>query len=74
MRIAVVVERAEEGYVAYPLGMRAVVIGQGRTSGEAVEQLESALRHHIARFGRDVLEEAIPADNVSVTEIEITAP
>ena len=52
--IKVVVEHHADGYVAYPLGMRGVVVGQGDTYAEALQDVESAIRFHIESFGEEV--------------------
>jgi predicted RNase H-like HicB family nuclease len=53
--IKVVVEHHADGYVAYPLGLKEVVVGQGDTYAEALKDIESAIRFHIESFGEDVL-------------------
>ena len=53
--IKVVVEHHADGYVAYPLGLKGVVVGQGETCAEALKDIESAIRFHIESFGEDVL-------------------
>jgi len=54
-QVKIVVERHPDGYVAYPLGMRGVVVGQGDTYDTALADCRSAIRFHIATFGPDVL-------------------
>lgn len=54
--VKVVVERHADGYVAYPLGLKGVVIGQGDTYGEALQDIESAIRFHVESFGEEVLD------------------
>lgn len=49
--IKVIVEKHPDGYVAYPLGMKGVVVGQGDTYEEALADVESAIRFHIETFG-----------------------
>jgi predicted RNase H-like HicB family nuclease len=49
----VVVEKHSDGYVAYPLGLRGVVVGQGDTYEEALADVKSAIRFHIETFGQD---------------------
>jgi predicted RNase H-like HicB family nuclease len=51
----VVVERHPEGYVAYPLGIKGVVVGQGDTYRAALDDVASAIRFHIETFGNEVL-------------------
>ncbi|HVR37785.1 MAG TPA: type II toxin-antitoxin system HicB family antitoxin [Thermoanaerobaculia bacterium] len=50
-RIKIVVERHDDGYVAYPVGLRGVVIGQGDSYDEALVDVRSAIRFHIETFG-----------------------
>ena len=49
--IKFIVERHSDGYVAYPLGVNGVVVGEGETDDEALADAQSALRFHIATFG-----------------------
>ncbi|MGH2558730.1 MAG: type II toxin-antitoxin system HicB family antitoxin [Thermomicrobiales bacterium] len=48
-----VVEKHEDGYVAYPLGVNGVVVGQGDSYDEALADVTSAIRFHIETFGVD---------------------
>ena len=52
----VIVEKHSDGYVAYPLGLKGVVVGQGDTYEQALADVNSAIRFHIETFGSDVLE------------------
>lgn len=47
----IVVEKHPDGYVAYPLGLKGVVVGQGDTHEEALADVKSAIRFHIEIFG-----------------------
>jgi predicted RNase H-like HicB family nuclease len=47
----IIVEKHPDGYVAYPVGMKGVVIGEGNTYEEAVGDVTSAIRFHIETFG-----------------------
>jgi predicted RNase H-like HicB family nuclease len=49
----IVVEKHPDGYVAYPLGLKGVVVGQGDTYEEALADVKSAIRFHIETFGRE---------------------
>lgn len=53
--IKFVVEHHQDGYVAYPLGVEGVVVGEGETAEVALENARSALRFHIETFGYEVL-------------------
>lgn len=52
----ILVEKHAEGYVAYPLGLKGVIVGEGDTYEEALQDVKSAIRFHIETFGRDVIE------------------
>lgn len=54
--IKIIVEKHPEGYVAYPLGLKGVVIGEGDTYEEAMADVKSAIKFHIETFGKDALE------------------
>lgn len=52
----VVVEKHSDGYVAYPIGLKGVVVGEGDTYESALEDVRSAIKFHIETFGPDVIE------------------
>jgi len=52
-----IVEKHSDGYVAYPLGMNGVVVGQGDTFDEALNDARSAAKFHIETFGDEALAE-----------------
>jgi predicted RNase H-like HicB family nuclease len=54
--IKIIIEKHADGYVAYPLGIQGVVIGEGNTYEEALADVKSALRFHVETFGAGVLE------------------
>ena len=54
--VKIVVERHEDGFVAYPLGLKGVVVGQGDSYEAALADCQSAIRFHIETFGQEVLE------------------
>ena len=55
-RFKIIVEKHADGYVAYPLALKGIVVGQGDTYDEVLEDVRSAIRFHIETFGREVLE------------------
>jgi predicted RNase H-like HicB family nuclease len=58
-KFKIIVEKHPDGYVAYPLGLKGVVVGQGDTYEEALDDVKSAIQFHIETFGLDaVLDEA----------------
>ena len=52
----IVVEKHHDGYVAYPLDLKGIVVGEGDTYEEALADVKSAIRFHIDTFGQGVLE------------------
>lgn len=52
----IIVEKHSDGYVAYPLGLNGVVVGEGDTYEEALGDVKSAIAFHIETFGAEVFE------------------
>jgi len=52
-QIKIIVEKHPEGYVAYPLGLKGVVVGEGNTYEEALADVKSAINFHIETFGKE---------------------
>ncbi len=67
-QVKVVVERHPVGYVAYPLGLRGVVVGQGDTAEEALADVTSAIRFHLETFGQDAIDLDAPILEAFLTE------
>lgn len=67
-RIKIIVEKHPDGYVAYPLGVRGVVVGEGDTYEEALSDVKSAIKFHIESFGDEVLEIEPPVLEAFVAE------
>ncbi|HEX9884684.1 MAG TPA: hypothetical protein VGA79_12015 [Desulfobaccales bacterium] len=55
-QIKIIVEKYPDGHVAYPLGLKGVVVGQGDTYEAALANVKSAISFHIETFGREVME------------------
>jgi predicted RNase H-like HicB family nuclease len=49
--VKIVVERHADGYVAYPVGVKGVVVGQGDTYEAALADVRSAIKFHAETFG-----------------------
>lgn len=67
--IKVVIEKHADGYVAYPLGLRGVVVGEGDTYEQALADVKSAIRFHVETFGEDVLQLDSPVLEAFVAEV-----
>ena len=70
--IKVIVEKHSDGYVAYPLGLKGVVVGEGDTYEEVLADVRSAIRFHIETFGNEGLQAEPPVLEVFVAEAGIT--
>jgi len=55
-QLKIIIEKCPEGYVAYPLGLKGLVVGEGETYEEALADVKSAIKFHMATFGRDIFE------------------
>ena len=68
----IIVEKHPDGYVAYPLGMKGVVVGQGNTYEEVLNDVKSAIKFHIETFGEEVMEADPPVLEAFVAEAGVT--
>lgn len=69
----IVVERHSDGYVAYPLGIAGVVVGEGETYEDAMADVQSAIAFHLETFGPDVIETETPVLEAFVAELAVAA-
>lgn len=56
-QMKIIIEKHADGYVAYPLGVAGVIIGQGDSYEAALRDVKSAIAFHIETFGDEVLDE-----------------
>jgi predicted RNase H-like HicB family nuclease len=54
-QLKIIVERHPDGYVAYPLRVKGVVVGEGDTYEEALADVKSTIRFHVGSFGECAL-------------------
>jgi len=71
-QIKIVVEKNPDGYIAYPLGVKGIVIGQGNTYEEALADVKSAIRFHVETFGNEMLELEPPVLEAFIAETGVT--
>lgn len=69
--IKIIVEKHDDGYVGYPVGMRGVVVGEGDTYDEALADVRSAIQFHIETFGADAFMDESPVLEAFVAETEV---
>jgi len=67
----IVIEKHTDGYIAYPLGLKGVVVGQGDTYEEAFADIKSAIRFHIETFGADAFQDDEPVLEAFVAETKV---
>jgi predicted RNase H-like HicB family nuclease len=66
--IKIIVEKHADGYVAYPLGLKDVVVGEGDTYEEALADVKSAIQFHLETFGPDIFDTDTPVLEAFVAE------
>ena len=71
-QIKIIIEKHTDGYVAYPVGLKGVVVGEGDSYEEALTDVKSAIQFHIAAFGPDVIETDSPILDVFIAEAGMT--
>jgi predicted RNase H-like HicB family nuclease len=68
----IIVEKHPDGYVAYPIGLNGVIVGEGDTYQEALQDVTSAIRFHLETFGDgDLVELDSPILEVFVAEASV---
>jgi predicted RNase H-like HicB family nuclease len=72
-QVKILIEQHSDGYVAYPVGLKGVVVGQGDTYKEALADVKSAIRFHLETFGPEELEGESPVLEVFVAEAAVDA-
>jgi predicted RNase H-like HicB family nuclease len=70
-QIKVLIEKHTDGFVAYPVGLKGVVVGQGDTYEEALADVRSAICFHVETFGEEVLEEGTSMLEVYLVDTEV---
>jgi predicted RNase H-like HicB family nuclease len=71
--LKILIEKHPDGYVAYPLGLKGVVVGEGDSYEEALADVKSAISFHIETFGAEVLEDESPVLEAFVVETRVAA-
>jgi predicted RNase H-like HicB family nuclease len=69
----IIVEKHSDGFIAYPLGMKGIVVGEGDSYDEALADVKSAIRFHIETFGDEVLPNDSPLIEAFIADATISA-
>lgn len=67
----IIVEKHPDGYIAYPLGLKGIVVGEGDTYEEALADVKSAIKFHIETFGKEVVEGEPPVLEAFIAEARV---
>ena len=70
--LKIIVEKHPDGYVAYPLGIKGVVVGEGESYEDALADVRSAIRFHVEQFGEEMLTIDPPILEAFVAEAEVS--
>ena len=70
--VKIIIEKHKDGYVAYPIGLKGVVVGQGDTYDEALSDVRSAIRFHIETFGSKAINDDETVLEAFVAEAEVS--
>jgi predicted RNase H-like HicB family nuclease len=69
--IKIIVEKHADGYIAYPLGLKGVVVSEGDTYEGALDDVKSAIRFHLDAFGPDIFDTDSQVLETFVAETEV---
>jgi predicted RNase H-like HicB family nuclease len=70
-KLKFVVEKHRDGYVAYPLGLKGAVVGEGDSYESALADARSAAAFHIESFG-EAFDDQDDVMEASITEASLT--
>ena len=70
-RFKIVVEEHPDGFIAYPLGLAGIVVGQGDAYDDAVADAKSTIAFHIESFGPEAFEDESDVIRAFVTDAEL---
>ncbi|MCA1615827.1 MAG: type II toxin-antitoxin system HicB family antitoxin [Acidobacteria bacterium] len=71
--LKIIIEKHAEGYVAYPLGLKGVVVGEGDSYEEALADVKSAISFHVETFGSGVFDDEPQPLEAFVAETGVAA-
>lgn len=72
-QVKIIIEKHPDGYVAYPLGLKGVVVGEGDSCEEALADVKSAISFHLETFGPDIFDDEPPVLEAFIAETGIAA-
>jgi predicted RNase H-like HicB family nuclease len=69
--VTVVIEEHSDRFVAYPLGLKGVIVAEGGTYEEALSNVESATCFHFEAFGAEAPDEKSAVTKVFIADSPI---
>ncbi len=71
-QLKILMEKHPDTYVAYPLGLKGVVVGQGETYEAALADVKSAIQFHVVTFGTEAVEVDPPLLEAFIAEANVS--
>ena len=71
VNLKVIIEQHADGFVAYPVGLKGVIVAQGESYDEAFANVQSAIQFHIETFGDEAFETDDKVIEVFVAETKV---
>lgn len=71
--LKIIVEKHPDTYVAYPIGLKGVIVGQGESYEAALGDVKSAIAFHLESFGSLELDDDTPVLEAFVAEAAFPA-
>jgi hypothetical protein len=69
--VKIIMEQHPDGFVAYPFGLRGVIVGEVETRAEAIADVTSAIQFHVATFGVREIEMDEPLLAVLIADTQV---
>ena len=69
--LKIIIEKHPDGYVAYPVGIKGVVVGERDSYEEVLADVKSAIRFHLESFGPEALDGDEPVLEAFVAEATV---
>jgi predicted RNase H-like HicB family nuclease len=71
--IKIIIEKHDDGYVSYPIGLKGIIVGQGDTYDAALDDVKSAIKFHIETFGNEAFDDESPVLEAYIAETLLAA-
>ncbi|OCC15402.1 protein of unknown function UPF0150 [Dissulfuribacter thermophilus] len=73
MKIKIIIEKHSDGYIAYPIGLKGIIVGEGESYEEALQNVTSAIKFHVETFGKEVFEDKLDVEEAFIAETQLAA-